>query len=149
MNEEQEIPIQEVQVEENGQESSESSEDEFQEVLEERPEQEGAEGNWQEVGEPHQEMELDRSRFPTRGRWFKMRRKRKNEYPEDQWMSAVTWMKAKVTQRLKMDRYGRVYFNIQYEDRSVGGTYLAMDNKGLRDPDWSLMNEEEEREMGT
>ena len=78
-----------------------------------------------------------------------MRRKRENGFPEDQWMSAVTWMKAKVTQRLKMDRYGRVYFNIQYEDGSVGGTYLAMDNKGLRDPDWSLMNEEEEREMGT
>ena len=126
VNEEQEVQIQGEQ--------EESSEEEFHEV---------------EEPEPEQEMELDRSRWPTKGHWIRMKRKPENDFPEDQWMSSEILMKVKIPHKLRAEKYGRMYFNIQYEDGTVGGIYLAMDDMGRRDPIWSLMREEEEQEMGT
>ena len=64
-------------------------------------------------------------------------------------MSAEVWTLAKVTQRLKQDKYGRVYFNIEYESGAKGGVYLAMGQPGQRDLIWSRMSDEEEQGLGS
>ena len=58
--------------------------------------------------------------------------------------------------RTKSEHFGQNSENHEFTPKigatnntAVGGTYLAMDDMGRRDPIWSMMSEEEEREMGT
>ena len=86
-------------------------------------------------------MHLHRPKFPTRGQFIKFKRQVGSWLQEDFHVPTDRFTLAKVTARLKPDKYGRVYFNLRFQDDSEGGIYLARGHLTINEFIWDIIEE--------
>ena len=82
------------------------------------------------------------NKLPTRGKFIKFRRQNENIIPQDQYIPSDSWTLAKITAKLKMDRFGRTYFNLLYTDGAHDGIYLTMPPNTHNDFLWHFIQGE-------
>ena len=83
------------------------------------------------------------SAFPTRDKFIRLRRHPNSTIERDSFLPCDTWVYAKILISLKMDKFGRKYFNIRYADGGDAGIYLPRGGSG-KDNDliWEMTTEE-------
>ena len=82
-------------------------------------------------------------KFPTKGKYIKFRRQTSSTIEQDFHIPTDRFTYAEVTDRLKPDKFGRVYFNIRFPNLRTDGIYLATKNLTRNDFIWDTIEKEE------
>ena len=90
---------------------------------------------WQAV-QQEAEQEEHPNKLPSRGKYIKFKRQEENQIEQDQYIPTNMWTLAKITAKLKPDRFGRTYFNILYIDGSEDGIFLTLPPLKSNDFPW-------------
>ena len=85
------------------------------------------------------------NRFPTKGKYIKFRRQATSTIQQDFHIPTDRFLYAQITNKLKADKFGRVYFNIKFQNDLTDGIYLALKNLTKNDFIWDTVEEEEFR----
>ena len=83
------------------------------------------------------------NKFPTRGKFIKFRRQAASTIEKDFHIPTNRFLYAQITNRLKADKFGRVYFNIKFPNNLTDGIYLALKNLTRNDFIWATVEEDE------
>ena len=93
-------------------------------------------------------VHLVRPKFPTKGKFIKFKRQNASRIAQDFYIPANKYSYAQITDKLKPDKFGRVYFNIRYPNNTTDGIYLARGDITTNDFIWDIIEEEEFLQQG-
>lgn len=117
--------------------TGESSDTEEEITIEDLTEQED------EHNDDNNIQELTPKKFPTKGKYIKFRRQADSTIEKDFHIPTTRFLYAQITNKLKADKFGRVYFNIKLTNNLTDGIYLALKNLTRNDFIWSIVKEED------
>ena len=81
--------------------------------------------------------------FPTKNKYIRFRRHPNSAIERDSFIPTESWLFAKILDSLKLDKFGRKYFNIKYATGGQAGIYLPKGGSGLfNDLIWEMSTEE-------
>ena len=82
-------------------------------------------------------------KFPTRGKYIKFRRQAASTIEQDSHIPTDRFLYAQITNKLKADKFGRVYFNIRFPNNNTDGIYLTLKNLKRNDFIWDIVEQNE------
>ena len=77
-------------------------------------------------------------KFPTKGKYIKFRRQAASTIEQDSHIPTDRFLYAQITNKLKADKFGCVYFNIRFPNNDTDGIYLTLKNLKRNDFIWDV-----------